>query len=72
MPRNWSKAVPEGNDPVRQPEFGPDQPMLADVYQLFEESLDRQLNRMKSHFDELAEKMLETRQRSASLDKDAR
>ena len=30
MPRNWSKAFPESNGPVLQPEFGPAQPMLAD------------------------------------------
>ena len=58
MPRKQSKAVPEGNGPVPQhDEFEPDQPTLADIYRLFEERLDRQLDRMKSHFDELAEKM---------------
>ena len=42
MPRNWSKSVPEGNDPVpQQKEFGPDQPTLVDVHQL---------NLVKSHF----------------------
>ena len=30
MPRNWSKAVLEGNGPVpQQEEFGPDHPTLA-------------------------------------------
>ena len=43
MPRNWSEMVPEGSAPVpRQEEFGPDQPTLADVYRLFEESFVRQ------------------------------
>ena len=32
---------------------------------------DRQLNQMKSYFDEFTEKMRETRQRSASLEQDA-
>ena len=72
MPRNWTKAVPKGNGPVPQPEFGPDQPTLADMYRFFERRLDRQLNRMKSHFDELTEKIIETRHRSASLEQDAR
>ena len=41
MPRNWSKAVPEGNGLApQQEEFGPDKPTLADVYRLFEEILD--------------------------------
>ena len=72
MPRNWSKAVPEGNGPIpHQDEFGPDQPTSADVYRRFEEMFDRQLNQMKSYFDEFTEKMRETRQRSASLEQDA-
>ena len=58
MPRNWSKAVPEGNDfAPHQDEYEPDQPMLANVYRLFEERLGRQLNQMKSYFDEFTEKM---------------
>ena len=72
MPRNWSKTVPEGNGPVPQPEFGPDQPTLADIHRLFEERLDRQLNRMKNHFDELTKNIIETRQRSASIEQYAR
>ena len=41
MPRNWSKAVPEGNGPVPQQEqLGSDQPTLADVYRLFEALID--------------------------------
>ena len=45
-------------------------PRLADVYRLFEERLDRQLNRMKRHFVEPTEKMIVTRQHSASLEHD--
>ena len=80
MPRNWSKAVPEGNGPVPQrEEFRPDQPTLADVYRLFEERLDRHLNLIKSHFDqqdkklnELMAKTKETKHRSAGLEQEAR
>ena len=80
MPRNWSNTVPEGNGPVpQQEEFGPDLPTLADVYRLFEGRLDRQLNLIKSHFDqqdkkldEHMEKTRDTRQRSASLEQGAR
>ena len=69
MPRNWSKAVPEGNGPVpQQEEFGSDQPTLVDVYRLFEERFVRQLKIM----DELVEEMRATEQRSASLEHDAR
>ena len=71
MPRNWSNALPEGNGPVPQPELGADQPTLADIYRLCGERLDTQLNRIKSHLDELSEKMIKTRQRSASLEQDA-
>ena len=50
MPRNWSKAVPEGNGPVlQQEEFGSDQPTLADVYRHFEVRFERQLKGVKSH-----------------------
>ena len=60
MQRNWSKAVPEGNGPVpQQEEFGPGQPTLTDVYRLFEEILDRQLNLMKSNFDQQDQKLNE-------------
>ena len=80
MPRNWSRAVPEGNGPVPQQEqFGPDQPTLADGYRLFEESFDRQIKILKSSFDQQNEKLNEfmeemrvTKQRSASLAQDAR
>ena len=40
MPRNWSKAVPEGNGPVpQQEEFGPDQPTLADYVDFLKRAL---------------------------------
>ena len=68
MSRKWSKAIPEGNDPVpHQEEIGPDQPTLADVYRLFEERFDRQLKLMKSHFDQLDELMEKTRETNRSL-----
>ena len=80
MSRNWSKADPEGNSPVpHQDEFGPEKSRLADVFRLFEERVDRELKVMEScsdqqneKSDELAEKMIETGQRSASLEQDAR
>ena len=57
---NWIKAVAESNSPVpHQNEFGPDQPTLADVYRLFEESFDRQLKIMKSRFDQQSKKLNE-------------
>ena len=54
LPRNLSKAVPEGDGPIpHQDEFGPGQStVLADVYRLFKERFDRQLKLMKSHFDQ--------------------
>ena len=76
MPRNWSKAVPEGIDPVlQQEEFGSDQPTTADVYRLFEERFQRQLKRVKSHLDkrdELADEMRATKQCFVGLEQDAR
>ena len=79
MPRNWSKTLPEGNGPVpQQEEFGSDQPRLADVYRLFEESFDRRLKIIKSPFDQEEKKsnefieMRATEQHSASLEQDAR
>ena len=51
MPQKESEAVPEGNDPIpRQEEFGSDQPTLAGVYRLFEESFDIRLKIMQSCF----------------------
>ena len=58
--RNWSKAVPESIVPVLQPEFVPIEPALVDIHRLLEEWLDRQLNWIKSYFDELTENMMET------------
>ena len=80
MPRNWSKAVPEGNGPVPQhDEFGPDQLTLTDMYRLFEERFNRQLNRMRTYYDqqdgkldELIEMAKETKQRLAGLEHYAR
>ena len=58
MSRNGSKAIPEGNGPVpHKEEFGRDQPTLADVYRLFEESFNRNLKLMKSHLDQQDKKM---------------
>ena len=60
MPQNWSKTVHGGNGPVpQQEEFGSDQPTLADVYRLFEESFDRRLKIMKSCFDQQEKKLNE-------------
>ena len=54
MPRNWSKAVPEGNDSVpQQEEFGSDKPTLADVCQMIEELFDKSDRKL----DELADEM---------------
>ena len=65
MPRNWSKTVAEGNGPIPQlEEFGPNQSTLAaDVYRLFEEKLDTQLNPMKSRFDRQGKKLNELMER---------
>ena len=58
MPRNWSKAVHEGNGSTpRQEELESDQPTLADVYRLFEESFDRRLKVMKSRFGQQKKKL---------------
>ena len=79
MPRSWSKDVHGGDGPVpQQEEFGSDQPTLADVYRLSEESFDRRLKIMKSRFDQQEEKLNKlieirgTSQRLASLEHDAR
>ena len=57
MPRNKGNPVPEGNDPsLDQNEFGPDQPTMVDI--------DRQLNRMKSHFDQQDEKLNESMEKT--------
>ena len=57
MPRKQDKAVPEGNGPVPYyDEFGPDQPTTADLlYRMIIErfdKFDRNLETMKSHFNE--------------------
>ena len=73
MSRNWSKAIPEGIGLVpQQEEFVSDQPALADVYRLFEESFDRWLKIMKSRFGQQEKKLRATERRSASLEQDAR
>ena len=79
MLRKDSEAVPEGNGPVpRQEEFESDQPTLADVYRLFEESFDIRLKIIKSRFGHQEKKLNEfmemraTEQRSGSLEQDAR
>ena len=73
MSRNWSKAIPEGIGLVpQQEEFVSDQPALADVYRLFEESFDRWLKVMKSRFGQQETKLRATERRSASLEQDAR
>ena len=61
MPRNWRKAVHEGNDPIfQQEDFEYDQPTLVDVYRLFEESFDGRLKIMKSRFDQQEKKLNES------------
>ena len=50
MLRNRSKTAPGGNGSVpHHDEYGPDQPTMADIYRLFDERFDKELNRMKSH-----------------------
>ena len=82
-PRNWSKAVPEGNDPTpQQKEFGSGQPTLADVYRVMKERFDQSdkyWDSVKSHFhqqerklDELMEMTRRANQHVASLEQDAR
>ena len=69
MSRKWSKAVPEGNSPVPyHNEFGSREHTMAGLYRMIKERFDksdRNMERVKSHFDELAENMRETRQRLA-------
>ena len=76
MLRKENEAVPEGNGPARQQEeFGSDQPMLADLYRLFEERFDRQLKIMKSCFekmDEISEDQRSMDQLLTHLEHDAR
>ena len=80
MPRKQGKAVPGGNDPgLHHVEFGSDQLTLADIHRQFEQRFDKQLNLVKSPFDQqdaklegLIKKTKETRQCSAGLEQDAR
>ena len=83
MPRNWSKAVPEGNGPVpHQTKFGSAQSTIANLYQLIKELSNRSdsnFDRMRSHFDQQDEKLdgcmekaRKTKQRLASLEQNAR
>ena len=76
----WSKAVSEGNGPIlQQKDFRSDQPTLANVYRLFEESFDRQLKMTKNRFGQQEKKLNEfmderraIEQRSVRLEQDAR
>ena len=76
MPRKVSEAVPEGNGPVpHQEEFGSGEPMLADVYRLFEERFDKQqkimdsfFNGMDSCFDRWNRKLDETSDGTRDMD----
>ena len=54
MPRNWSKAVSEGNGPVpQQQELGSGQPTLADVYQMVKVLFDKSDKKMDEHAEEM-------------------
>ena len=76
MPQKESEAVPKGNGPIpRQEKFGPDKLTQADVYRLFEERFERQLQGGKSHLDKMdvsAEEMRGTRRRLGGRKQDAR
>ena len=83
MPRNWSKAVPEGKGPIlQQEEFRSGQPTLADVYRVMKkwsDQSDKYWDSMKSHFDQQEQKLDElgemtrgTSQRLVGLEEDAR
>ena len=42
MPRNWSKAVPEGNGPIPyQDEFGSREPTMAGFYRMIKQLFDK-------------------------------
>ena len=58
MPRRkkWNRAVPEGNGPVRHDKVKPDEPTMADLYQMIKDRLDRSDRK----FDELMEKTRDT------------
>ena len=69
MPRHWSKAVPESNDPVPQQEkFGSDQPTLVNVYRKIEALFDKSDRKM----DELVDEIRGTTQRLAGPEQDTR
>ena len=70
MPRNWSKAVPEGNNPIsHQEELEFDQPTpLAGLYRMTEELFDKP----DRELDELTDKMRATKQRLVGLEQSAR
>ena len=75
MPREHSKAVPDGDGPVpHHDEFGGGEPTMADLYRMLEESFDKKVDKMRSHFDqqdkklnELTEMMRATNARLADL-----
>ena len=61
MPRNRSKAVPEGNNSVPHHDvFGSDQPTMANLRRTIEERFDRSDNKQ---FDDRSEKIRVTNQR---------
>ena len=73
MLRKASKAVHEGNGLVPQkkkPESG--QLTMGDVYRLLVERLDRQLEIMDSHFNEISEETSKMDQRLTRLEHGAR
>ena len=59
MPRNWSKAVLEGNVLItHQDDFGTREPAMADFYRMTKELCDKPGRKL----DELTEKMKATKQ----------
>ena len=73
MLRKASKAVHEGNGPAPQkeePESG--QLTMGDVYRLLVERLDRQLEIMDSHFDDISEETRKMDQHLTRLEHGAR
>ena len=69
MPKNRSKAVPEGNSPVpHHDEFGSDQPTMADLHRLIIERFDRS----DKQFNELTERLRATNQRLTGFEYKAR
>ena len=76
MPRKESEAAPEGNSPVPQKEeFGSGEPILVDVYRLFEEGLkkmDSYFDRWNRKLDETSDEVRAMGQHVTSLEQDAR